>query len=182
MLGSLKAYKKWPGLASILAGLVYGTPEEQSAIIDSVGGQLSDDAPAFNLIADATWAIHGSDRLVRAQTFEEIKPVYDRLGKISRFTGDVAASFTSHCSQWPWHAKEVYKGNFQVKTKNPILVASNLYDAHTPLTSAKNVSDTFEGSGLLVVNGTGVSFSLLPICICFFFFVTELRLTFSSLT
>jgi hypothetical protein len=52
-------------------------------------------------------------------------------------------------------------GDFKVKTKNPILVAGNIFDAHTPLKSALNITVGFEGSGLLVVNGTGVgSFSL----------------------
>lgn len=71
--------------------------------------------------------------------------------------GDIVAQITAHCAQWPWRARETYAGNFRVKTRNPILVASTARDSHTPLRSPRNVSAGFEGSGLLVVNGTGVS-------------------------
>ncbi|UNI17087.1 hypothetical protein JDV02_003465 [Purpureocillium takamizusanense] len=59
------------------------------------------------------------------------------------------------CGQWKSQAVGAYAGNFQAKTKNPILFATNRYDGHTPIRSAQNVSAGFEGSGMLVVNGFG---------------------------
>jgi len=48
-------------------------------------------------------------------------------------------------------------GDFNVTTLHPILVASNTRDPQAPLRPALNLSATFEGSGFLEVNGTGVS-------------------------
>ena len=62
------------------------------------------------------------------------------------------------CARWPLPgARERYDGDFRVKTKNPVLVVSAVWDPVTPLVSAKNVSSGFEGSVLLQRDGFGVS-------------------------
>lgn len=66
----------------------------------------------------------------------------------------IAASMAA-CAQWPYNAKERYQGDFQVKTKNPVLFIGNTGDAHTPLVSAYNVSSGFEGSSVLEIDGYG---------------------------
>jgi len=56
-------------------------------------------------------------------------------------------------------AVEIYQGGFNIKTKNPILLANNEFDPVTPLVSAQNMSSGLESSFLLVnKNGHGVRF------------------------
>lgn len=47
------------------------------------------------------------------------------------------------CAQWPWKVKKIYQGNFEAKTKTPILFMSNSLDGQTPLVSARNMSAGF---------------------------------------
>lgn len=85
---------------------------------------------------------------------------------IFTLVGDGAIGVASACQQWKIEPKERYTGDFNVKTKSPVLFIGNTFDGLTPLVSAKNVSSTFEGSALLTVNGYGVSsFGQWP---CFF--------------
>lgn len=71
--------------------------------------------------------------------------------------GDVPTYIYSACAQWKIEPKERYTGDFNVKTKSPVLFIGNIFDGLTPLVSAKNVSSTFEDSVVLTVNGWGVS-------------------------
>lgn len=105
----------------------------------------------------ALYGIHCGDRVPRFDTLEEYRPVQARLSNISKVM-DGSTALNMACGLWKTDAKERYMGDFQVKTKNPILLSSNRYDGHTPLISAYNVSSGFEGSSVLVVNGFGVSF------------------------
>lgn len=159
-LGTLKNHNQWPATAQLLDALMYGTEKEQRAAAEAVIGPVPSDEEMSIVPTQGLWAIHCGDTIPRAETFEDIAPTFKKLETISKSAGDTIPIITAHCAQWPWHAKEVYSGDFHVKTKNPILVVGNTIDAHTPLRSAKNVSAGFEGSGLLVVNGTGVSFAL----------------------
>lgn len=146
----------WPELSVILKGLVYATRAERKALLTTFAEGLSESL-GDNALAPVTalWGIHCGDRTVRAEDFGEIAPVFDRLHNTSRMIGDVVAWVSTHCAQWPWHADEVYMGDFHVETKNPILITSNSRDAHTPLRSAQNISTGFEGSVVLEVNGSG---------------------------
>jgi hypothetical protein len=138
--------------------MLYGSDESRQRVAEAlIGGIMDTDASRSLEVVDNLWAIHCGDRIPRADAFGEIAPAFAELSRISRFQGDAVHWLTAHCAQWPWHAKETYAGGFRVRTKNPILVATNSRDAHTPLRSALNVSAGFEGSGLLEVNGTGVS-------------------------
>lgn len=71
--------------------------------------------------------------------------------------GDALVFLYAACSQWKIEPKERYTGDFNVKTKHPVLFVGNTHDGLTPLVSAKNVSSTFEGSVVLTVDGYGVS-------------------------
>jgi len=160
-------------MATLLAALLYGPETERAPLLEAVVNEATANqeiGPASFDIMSSLWAIHCGDRTVRLDSFaaQEAEGVFQRLYKTSRLVGDVVVPISAHCAQWPWHARETYRGDFRVKTKNPVLVASNVWDSHTPLRSAVNVSAGFEGSGLLVVNATGVSFLyILPeLCGC----------------
>jgi hypothetical protein len=158
MIGTLKANSQWEDIAAFLAVMMYGSEVQKQAAVDYIvskefDGPADRDFP----VVEGLLGIHCGDRLVRAQSFEDAAPALAELSNTSRLVGDTVQWITTHCAQWPWHAKETYKGDFQVETKHPILLVSNSRDAHTPLRSAMNVSSGFEGSRVLEINGTGVS-------------------------
>ena len=145
-------------MAESLAVLLYESEDQRGSVFERVLAGLYYTTEQFSLgLVPNLWAIHCGDRTVREESFEAIAPVFEQLSNTSRILGDVVHLITAHCAQWPWRAKEVYQGNFQAKTKKPILVINNRLDAHTPVRSALNVSSGFEGSRFLEVNGTGVS-------------------------
>ncbi|KAK0633897.1 TAP-like protein-domain-containing protein [Immersiella caudata] len=160
ILGQLKYTGGWPAFSSVLATLLYGSRGEAVRVLEAIveeaeaNGELGIDG--FD-IQTSLWAIHCGDRTVRLDSWEaqEADGVFKRLYNTSRLVGDIVAPISASCAQWPWRAKETYKGDFQVATRKPVLVASNTRDSHTPLRSAKNLTAGFEGSGLLEVNATG---------------------------
>ncbi|KAM0276544.1 hypothetical protein ACHAQH_006645 [Verticillium albo-atrum] len=101
--------------------------------------------------------IRCGDRVARASSLEEFKPTIDRLTNTSRIYGDLVVSLNAACAQWQVGAAERLESDFHVKTENPVLFVGNTWDGHTPLVSAKNVSSTFEGSGLLEIHGYGAT-------------------------
>lgn len=149
----------WPDFAQLLGALMYSPRAQQRAILEVVAAQIEDTGLAGPAAFDVTQSLFGircGDRTVRLAEFgEEAETTFERLVATSRLIGDNVAHVTAHCSQWPWRAKETYMGDFRVKTRSPVLVASNTLDGFTPLKAARNVSEGLEGSGLLVVNGTG---------------------------
>jgi len=165
----LRSTAFWPEFAELLAALVYGTEAQQRAYLDALMSQLESQkllGPAAFDGVQSLFGIHCGDRTVRLSEFgEEAEATFERLRRTSRLIGDNVAHITAHCAQWPWRAKETYMGDFKVKTRRPVLVASNTRDGFTPLRSAMNVSEGLEGSGLLVVNGTGVG-ALLLLVVC----------------
>lgn len=75
--------------------------------------------------------------------------------------GQVGIPLSMIATQWKLEAKERYTGDFRVKTKHPMLVIGNTYDPTTPLRSARNISESFEGSVVLEHGGYGVCYPFL---------------------
>ncbi|KAI2471100.1 alpha/beta-hydrolase [Annulohypoxylon bovei var. microspora] len=147
----------WPGLALMLN---YIFTEQLDALQDTVDAQNLTDVPdIFSAIAQplSLAGIHCSDNMVRTEKFEDFLPAVRHMYDTSRIIGDGLVSLYATCAQWKIEPKERYTGDFNVKTKNPVLFIGNSRDALTPLVSAKNVSATFEGSVVLEVNGYGHS-------------------------
>ncbi|KAJ2970511.1 hypothetical protein NUW58_g9672 [Xylaria curta] len=60
------------------------------------------------------------------------------------------------CAQWKLEPRERYTEGFAgVKTRKPLLVIGNTYDSATSIKSARNISETLEGSVLLEHGGFG---------------------------
>lgn len=152
----LKAYPSWPDAAVILYALLQHDLVTLRAIIDYMLENAGPSENAFQAV-ESLWAIHCGDRAPRADTLAEVQPAFEKLVQTSKLIGPVIGWRSAICAQWPMEAKERAGGDFQVKTKNPVLVVGNTIDAHTPLRSAMNVSSGLEGSVVLEVNGTGVS-------------------------
>lgn len=166
----LRNTASWPAFAELLADLVYSTEAQQRARLEAFMGQMEAGGllgPAAFDVVQSLFGIHCGDRTVRlpAEFGDEAAATFERLRKTSRLIGNNVAHTTAHCAQWPWRAKETYMGDFKVKTRRPVLVASNTLDGFTPLRTAMNVSEGLEGSGLLVVNGTGVGALLNPLVV-----------------
>ncbi|KAI9930634.1 hypothetical protein MW887_011389 [Aspergillus wentii] len=150
---SLYSPPVYPALSSALNSLLNGNT---SAFMKIYNAQMSGDAIFGDILPnDAPFAIQCADKKIDKSTLSDILPdMYDMVGQ-SRLLGEVAIGLTSICTQWKVKAKERYSGNFDVKTKNPMLVIGNTYDSATPLRCARNTTATFEGSVLLEHGGWG---------------------------
>lgn len=63
-----------------------------------------------------------------------------------------------NCAGWLMRAKEIYAGDFRVKTRSPILFFGSPYDPVTSYESAVQASNLFDGSVLVKHMGYGVSY------------------------
>ncbi|KAI1385783.1 alpha/beta-hydrolase [Hypoxylon trugodes] len=147
----------WPALATLLNQILNGQPEDLEKSLTAIFGAYTNitDALAGIQQPQALYSIHCSDNMVRTKNFDDWVPAVQRMYDTSRIIGDALVSLYAACAQWKIEPKERYTGDFNVKTKNPVLFIGNSHDALTPLRSAKNVSSTFEGSVVLEVDGYG---------------------------
>lgn len=160
ILGTLYGPALWGQLAVGLASLASGTGNVTEAVLEFVqqyAGELDLDSAA-----ETTSAIKCGDKAVRASStgaagLNSVRPVVERLENQSRVGGDKLSWFVPRCAQWQLDAKERYDGDFNVQTKNPVLVIGNTFDPVAPLVSARNLSETLSGSVLLQHDGFGVS-------------------------
>lgn len=149
---ALYAASSWPDFAIALNALLTANSTE----LAEYGGALDVENEADVQLLMSIIGIHCGDRDARTSSFDDILPAIDTMYNTSRVMGDSTGALTMLCAQWKIQPKERYDGDFQVKTKNPVLFIGNTYDGHTPLKSAYNVSSGFEGSVVLEVNGYGV--------------------------
>ena len=152
---SFYAPSAWPNLTIALDMLLSGDIDEQ--FITDISGVASLDAQAA--ISMSLMGIHCVDRAARARTWDEFLPAAHLLMNTSKTMGGSAMGMSMACAQWTIDPSERYEGNFEARTKNPVLLMGNLYDAHTPIRSAHNVSSGLEDSVVLEVDGYGVSIS-----------------------
>jgi pimeloyl-ACP methyl ester carboxylesterase len=137
----------WSVLATILHAVATNDVATASSYIDALL-----DTPETS--AEAEQGIFCSDTSARASTLKYALSYIEPFETSSFYDVDVPTGLA--CARWPFAAKERYGGDFQVKTRHPLLVVGNTWDPATPLSSGKNVSATFEGSVLLEQRGYGV--------------------------
>lgn len=115
--------------------------------------------PSDGLLAapQANQGIRGVDKTVRSKTLQDFLPSVEKIWNASQAIGDISTFVQASGAQWSAKAVEIYPGDFRVKTKNPVLLASNRFDPVAPLAAAQRLNGLFEGSTLLVNNGYGVS-------------------------
>jgi len=107
--------------------------------------------------------IRCSEKSARLPTLASAQQVADGMNTMSKYFGDTFEDVVFPCAKWRIPAKERYSGNFQVKTKTPILIIGNTFDPVTPMASAKNLSEALEGSVVLHHDGFGVSKWQIPV-------------------
>jgi hypothetical protein len=140
----------WPVLAETLSAAMNGT-------LNIVKERLERAASASRHSQGAYFGIRCGDNVTPNSSFDDSVPIAESCHERSPILGDDSVRELFVCSQWKLRAKERYDGNFKVQTRNPILLVSNSFDPTTPLVSARNVSQTFEGSVVLEQKGYGVS-------------------------
>lgn len=87
---------------------------------------------------------------------EEFWPLWaDESDKQNGYFGRFWTWGSSICANWPGSKKSRFTGPFTKKTKNPVLVASTLFDPATPYSGAKTVARLLPNSRLLTVDGWG---------------------------
>jgi len=107
---------------------------------------------------EAPYGIQCPDTELRFDNLEDIQPLVDFVYNESYFAGTQTIPLMIFCLRWKMRSKETFKGPFSnIKTKNPILFVSSPLDPATPMESARNTSQGFEGSVILQQNGIGVS-------------------------
>ncbi|KAF2170586.1 hypothetical protein M409DRAFT_64270 [Zasmidium cellare ATCC 36951] len=160
---ALYGIDSWPGVTTIL-DLIF--KNETAALVEafttSIGSSASESSLELLRPLNALHGIQCGDRTARASTLDEFLPAVEDLYNISRIYGDATVPSMAACAQWPYSAKERYEGDFQVKTKNPVLILGNTGDAYTPLVSAYNLSSSLEGSVVLEIDGYGHASTSVP--------------------
>ncbi|KAI1100037.1 alpha/beta-hydrolase [Jackrogersella minutella] len=105
--------------------------------------------------ADAFPAILCADAPPVEDTVEEFAEFVEELTRISAAAGDVNALFRIACVGRTIRPKWRYTGPFEGNTSHPILYVANIADNVAPLISARNNSQGFPGSVVLVQNSYG---------------------------
>ncbi|KAI0542796.1 hypothetical protein GGR58DRAFT_171322 [Xylaria digitata] len=100
-------------------------------------------------------AIMCSDLPPINQTAEEFVGFAQQLSEISKSAGDVNALFRLACIGRTIRPKWRFDGPFEGNTSFPILYVNNIADNVAPLVSARNNSQGFPGSVILVQNSYG---------------------------
>ena len=120
---------------------------------------VNDTAP----LTRALFAIRCGDKRSGAATLQDFFPGVGAAEKKSKwFSGFGLGQNALLCAQWQFMAQDRYAGGFDgIETAVPVLLVGNTLDPATSIVSAKNMSAAFEGSGLLEINGYGVSFYVL---------------------
>ncbi|KAI1137656.1 alpha/beta-hydrolase [Hypoxylon sp. FL0543] len=105
--------------------------------------------------ADAFPAILCADSPPVEDTVEDFANFVEQLKHISSAAGDVNALFRMACIGRTVRPKWRYTGPFEGNTSHPILYVANIADNVSPLISARNNSQGFPGSVVLVQNSYG---------------------------
>lgn len=158
----------WQNTAKCIAALMTGkntNPDLKLCLpgfedTGSAGTNAKRSEKAVKADQEAQYGIKCSDTRVHTTNLTDMLPVFEGRHKKSHFFGDYADMSPAQCAQWTLPAKERYMGDFNVTSKNPVLIIGNTYDPVTPLASAKNVTETFKGSVLLQHDSYGVSCSM----------------------
>ncbi|KAI0105366.1 alpha/beta-hydrolase [Hypoxylon sp. NC0597] len=115
--------------------------------------------------ADAFPAILCADSPPVEDTVEEFTKFVEELIHISSAAGDVNALFRMACVGRTVRPRWRYTGPFEGNTSHPILYVANIADNVAPLISARNNSQGFPGSIVLVQNSYGhTSLSAASVC------------------
>lgn len=148
VLGDLYWPRQWPRLADTLTSLLNGS-YTSTATSTPAPSQTVD---PYNLGTWSTFGVRAGDALVRTDSAEEYLPHVLYQDEVSSFDTNYPSLWVS--ARWKM-GKDRYQGDFNVKTRKPILYVNGEYDPVTPLENAYSASTGFEGSFVLPHSGYG---------------------------
>ncbi|KAI0418993.1 hypothetical protein F5X98DRAFT_88189 [Xylaria grammica] len=129
-------------------------PDEESSVCSIE--TISPDIPRLEGgNGDAFPAIQCSDQPQANQTVEEFIDFAKQLTEISKSSGDINTLYRLNCIGRTTRPKWRFDGPFEGNTSFPILYINNIADNVAPLVSARNNSQGFPGSVILVQNSYG---------------------------
>ncbi|KAJ4231152.1 hypothetical protein FSOLCH5_004734 [Fusarium solani] len=106
--------------------------------------------------SDITFGVRCGDNTKRTGTLLDFEPIMDELrGKTEWFPRLPENIMEATCVQWPFQARELYDGDFNVTTRNPVLMIGNEWDPVTPWQGAQNLSESFTNSAALKYKAFG---------------------------
>lgn len=152
---ALYSPRMWLDLDGILDAF-FEEPRNQTRAGEAITTFLSNSLAGETPNDDAGLAIECVDKAPRTNDFDVIDAALDKAQGMSKLLGDVLAPLYTTCAQWKLEARERFTDGFDsVKTRKPILVIGNTYDSATSIKSARNITETIEGSVLLEHGGVG---------------------------
>ena len=164
VLPKLNFPSNWPQLAQTIAAMATGSA---AGLPSSSANMMASSATADGGDAESQFGIKCSDVLQHAESVADLLPTVEARRRLSRFGGDAFDMNLARCAQWKLPAKERYSGDFRsVTTQNPVFIINNRFDPVTPLVSARNASQTYNGSVLLEQVSYGVSAPALQGGVC----------------
>ncbi|KAI6345143.1 hypothetical protein MCOR25_011055 [Pyricularia grisea] len=128
-----------------LSSFCYATPVEPGAPLAGVVESTADAFPAISCADSEEWT----------GTVEDFVKIGDEIRNLSWAVGALDTSLRAQCVGRKVRPKYRFAGPFEAKTYFPILFIANMADNITPLISARNNSQGFEGSVVLVQNSYG---------------------------
>ena len=151
---------EWPTMATLLHILLTNNVTALTEIFTSPSTQAPTISPKG---PEALQGIQCSETTLRSDNLTSVAPLVGPYVARSRIFGEsIAALVPLTCARWLFKAKEVYAGDFQAQTRQPLLLIGGPFDPITPLISAQNASSGFAGSIVLQHDGYGVSDMLPP--------------------
>ncbi|KAI0196336.1 TAP-like protein-domain-containing protein [Xylaria flabelliformis] len=145
----------WLTLDSILDALL-ASPRNETLAGARILGYLSASLAGEITADDAGLGIECVDKAPRSNSFDVISAALDEAQSVSHLLGDTLAALVVTCAQWKLEPRERYIGGFaRVKPRKPLFVIGNTYDSATSIKSARNISETIQGSVLLEHGGFG---------------------------
>ncbi|KAL8685972.1 MAG: hypothetical protein Q9218_007431, partial [Villophora microphyllina] len=137
----------WPTLATALHGLLTENVAEAK-------GLLTFGIPPSTVFPNNDHEAKPAIRFSNVQSWNptSLQPLFEEFYTTIHLLGDALSCPALSYGHWPYKAKGGCTGNFNIKTKAPILVVGRKFDPITPLAIAQNASTGFEGSRVLQYN------------------------------
>jgi pimeloyl-ACP methyl ester carboxylesterase len=144
----LRSPRTWPQNAADLAAALRG----DGSALASGGGFFT--APSGWATATISTAIQCADAGTRLGSRGWLK-VIRRLARMSRLAGRVQGQWLAPCASWPVRGQDTYRGPWNAKTPNPILLINQRYDPNGNYENAVRAERYLGNAVLLTHEGYG---------------------------
>ena len=144
----MRAPSSWSQNAADLAAALRG----DGSALASGGGFFT--APSGWAAATISTAIQCADAGTRVGSRGWLK-VINRLARMSRLAGRVQGQWLAPCASWPVRGQDTYRGPWNAKTPNPILLINQRHDPNSNYANAVRAERYLGNAVLLTHEGYG---------------------------